>query len=86
MARRGMPSATCVNNSAACWVPRAPLAELHALIAEHIDEADEQAEAELLRQGQGAMPAIMARFPGPITADLARAAEGAIRVADVISE
>ncbi len=27
---------------------------------------DEQAEAELLRQGQHAMPAIMARFPGPI--------------------
>ncbi len=30
---------------------------------------DETAEAELLRQGQTAMPAIMSRFPGPITVD-----------------
>jgi hypothetical protein len=31
------------------------------------DGKDEHAEAELLRQGQHAMPAIMARFPGPVT-------------------
>lgn len=31
------------------------------------DSKDEHAEAELLRQGQHAMPAIMARFPGPVT-------------------
>ena len=31
------------------------------------DASDEQAEAELLRQGAYAMPAIMARFPGPIS-------------------
>jgi hypothetical protein len=30
------------------------------------DPSDEQAEAELLRLGQAAMPAIMARFPGPL--------------------
>jgi len=30
------------------------------------DPSDEQAEGELLREGHQAMPAIMARFPGPI--------------------
>jgi hypothetical protein len=43
---------------------------------------DDQAEAELLRQGQTAMPAIMSRFPGPITADRTRIEEGGVRIAE----
>jgi hypothetical protein len=35
------------------------------------DPKDEHVEAELLRQGQHAMPAIMARFPGPLTVEKA---------------
>ena len=38
-------------------------------------EGDEQAEGELLRQGERAMRAIMARFPGPLTFDRSRIAE-----------
>jgi hypothetical protein len=42
--------------------------EFATLVARLIEnQHDEQAEAELLRQGQYAMPAIMTRFPGPIT-------------------
>lgn len=33
---------------------------------------DDEAETELLRGGEGAMPALMAQFPGPITVDRAR--------------
>jgi hypothetical protein len=41
--------------------------EFAALVERLIENGtDEHAEAELLRQGQYAMPAIMARFPGPI--------------------
>jgi Type II secretion system (T2SS), protein E, N-terminal domain len=41
--------------------------ELEVLVARFIaDVNDEAAEAELIHQGQHAMPAIMARFPGPI--------------------
>jgi hypothetical protein len=43
---------------------------------------DEHAEAELLRQGQYAMPAIMARFPGPITMSLSEIEEKRPRVGD----
>jgi len=46
------------------------------------DPADEHAEAELLRQGQYAMPAIMARFPGPITLSLAEIEDKKARVGD----
>jgi len=37
------------------------------LVGRYIDEHDERALSELLRAGQHAMPAIMTRFPGPIT-------------------
>ena len=43
---------------------------------------DDAAEAELLRQGHHAMPAIMTRFPGPTTPDRSRAEEGTMRVAE----
>ena len=43
---------------------------------------DEQAEAELLRQGQHAMPAIMARFPGPIMLAPAEVVDRGPRVGD----
>ena len=43
---------------------------------------DEAAESELLRQGQQAMPAIMARFPGPILVDRERLGEAAPRASD----
>jgi HEAT repeat protein len=43
---------------------------------------DETAEAELLRQGQKAMPAIMSRFPGPTIVDRARVEDGTLRVVD----
>jgi hypothetical protein len=56
--------------------------EFGSMVDRVIDEGDDYAEAELLRQGQGAMPAIMARFPGPITADRTRVEEGALRVAE----
>src|SRR5690606_16425107 len=41
--------------------------EFDELVERVISEADEEAEAQLLRAGGYAMPAIMARFPGPIT-------------------
>jgi MshEN domain len=47
-------------------------AELAELVARVLKSGDEAAEAELLRQGAAAMPALMSRFPGPITADPAR--------------
>lgn len=37
------------------------------LVGRYLDERDERALSELLRAGQHAMPAIMTRFPGPIT-------------------
>jgi hypothetical protein len=37
-------------------------------------EEDESAEVELLRQGERAMPALMARFPGPLVFERARLA------------
>jgi len=43
---------------------------------------DEHAEAELLRQGQHAMPAIMARFPGPIALTPAEVVERGPRVGE----
>jgi hypothetical protein len=46
------------------------------------DPADEHAEAELLRQGQYAMPAIMARFPGPIVLSLSEIEDKKARVGD----
>ena len=50
-------------------------AELTALVERVLGrDGDEHAEAELLRQGQAAMPAIMDRFPGPITVDADRLA------------
>ncbi|HEY2516464.1 MAG TPA: hypothetical protein VGI39_36590, partial [Polyangiaceae bacterium] len=44
--------------------------------------ADEAAEAELLQQGQKAMPAIMSRFPGPTVVDRARVEDGSLRAAE----
>jgi hypothetical protein len=41
-------------------------------------DTDETAEGELLRQGERAMPAIMARFPGPITIDRERVTSAAL--------
>jgi HEAT repeat protein len=55
----------------------APLVE--RLVA---NPADERAEAELLRQGQHAMAAIMARFPGPILLSRAGVEEGKARVTE----
>jgi hypothetical protein len=46
------------------------------------DPSDEHAEAELLRQGQHAMLAIMARFPGPITLSPAEIEEKKARVGE----
>jgi HEAT repeat protein len=43
---------------------------------------DDAAEAELLRQGAHAMPALMTRFPGPTAVDRTRAEEGTMRVAE----
>jgi hypothetical protein len=44
--------------------------ELEVLVERFItDPTDEAAEAELLRQGKSAMPAIMAHFPGPVVFD-----------------
>ena len=36
------------------------------------DDGDESAEGELLRQGERAMPVIMAQFPGPVSVDRRR--------------
>jgi hypothetical protein len=46
------------------------------------DPSDEHAEAELLRRGHHAMPAIMARFPGPIVLTPAEQQEKRARVGD----
>ncbi len=44
--------------------------ELVAMVDRIIEgESDEGAEGELLRQGEGAMRVIMARFPGPVTVE-----------------
>ena len=43
------------------------------------DGGDEAAEAELLRQGQAAMPAIMARFPGPVSVERGKVGEALLR-------
>jgi hypothetical protein len=48
-------------------------AELGALVDRLVaGEEDESAEVELLRQGERAMPALMARFPGPVAFDRTR--------------
>jgi hypothetical protein len=58
-------------------------AEFLALVDRLIKDAhDEHAEAELLRQGQHAMPAIMARFPGPTTLTIGEVADRAPRVGE----
>lgn len=46
------------------------------------DATDEQAEAELLRLGAHAMPAIMAKFPGPVLIKAEQLAEPYPRVVD----
>jgi hypothetical protein len=46
------------------------------------DPTDEHAEAELLRQGQYAMPAIMVKFPGPILLSLAEIEDKKARVGE----
>jgi hypothetical protein len=52
--------------------------ELLALVDRLVSGADdEQAEGELLRQGERAMRVIMTRFPGPVTYDRARIATAA---------
>jgi HEAT repeat protein len=57
--------------------------EFLALVDRLVSDAhDEHAEAELLRQGQHAMPAIMARFPGPTTLALSEVAERGPRVGE----
>jgi hypothetical protein len=51
------------------------VAELGALVDRVVaGDDDEAAENELLRQGERAMPALMARFPGPIVFERARIA------------
>lgn len=56
--------------------------ELAALV-ERVADGDEDAEAELVRAGSEAMPAIMERFPGPITVDASKVILGGLpRVAD----
>lgn len=47
-------------------------AEYGALVERVLAEPDDEAEASLLRAGASAMPALMARFPGPTTIDQAR--------------
>ena len=42
------------------------------LVARFVADGDPETEAELLRMGQRAMPAIMSAFPGPLTADADR--------------
>jgi hypothetical protein len=67
--------------------PVAPAEVLPSVIVEDLDadllamvdrlasgEVDENAEGELLRQGERAMHAIMSRFPGPVTISRARLA------------
>jgi hypothetical protein len=57
--------------------------ELSMLVDRFVrDPGDEQAEAELLRLGQAAMPAIMARFPGPIAITPDRFSDPLPRVSD----
>ena len=55
-----------------------------AVLVERLIEngVDDTAEAELLRQGHHAMPAIMARFPGPIMVDRGRFGDAGPRVSD----
>jgi hypothetical protein len=50
--------------------------EYVGLVERAIAGADEEAESELIRAGGYAMPAIMARFPGPITIEEERLASG----------
>jgi hypothetical protein len=57
--------------------------EYVALVDRVIAGPDEEAEAELIRAGGHAMPAIMAQFPGPVTVEKDRLASGPLpRVAD----
>ncbi len=50
--------------------------EYVSLVERALAGHDEEAEAELIRAGGYAMPAIMARFPGPITVEDERLASG----------
>ncbi|HEY4014146.1 MAG TPA: HEAT repeat domain-containing protein [Polyangiaceae bacterium] len=53
--------------------------ELSAIVDRVVKgDTDETAEGELLRQGERAMPAIMARFPGPVTIDRERVTSAAL--------
>jgi hypothetical protein len=56
--------------------------EIGVLVDRFIQTGEDAAEAELLRQGQSAMRAIMARFPGPIAESRGRLSEGPLRVVD----
>jgi hypothetical protein len=56
--------------------------EIAVLVDRFIQTGEDAAEAELLRQGQNAMRAIMARFPGPIAESRGRLSEGPVRVVD----
>jgi hypothetical protein len=52
--------------------------EYVGLVERVIAGPDEEAESELIRAGGYAMPAIMARFPGPITVEVERLGGGAL--------
>lgn len=57
--------------------------EYVSLVARVVERADEEAEAELVRAGGHAMPAIMERFPGPVTVEPERVEQGRLpRVAE----
>ncbi len=57
--------------------------EYVAFVERVVKGDDDEAEGELLRAGGHAMPAIMARFPGPVTIEPERLLEGVMpRVAD----
>lgn len=52
--------------------------EYVAIVDRVLNENDDEAEAQLMRAGSLAIPAIMARFPGPITVEPERLGEGAL--------
>jgi hypothetical protein len=54
----------------------------YAVLVDRLLAGDEDAEAELLRDGVAAMPAIMARFPGPLRVARDRLKEPLPRVGD----
>ncbi|AKV00036.1 Vegetative cell wall protein gp1 precursor (Hydroxyproline-rich glycoprotein 1) [Labilithrix luteola] len=52
--------------------------EYVAIVDRVLSENDDEAEAQLMRAGSHAIPAIMARFPGPLTVEPERLTEGSL--------